>query len=93
MHPAADDLALFYADGDPVFRADGSQFRAYFNVTDAQAFEGVKVGEYALQHPTAVGLARGETLTLPTQGLTLRVADVNRIGDGLESLAELVSQG
>lgn len=93
MFATPSDLAMLYADGVLVRRADASEFRGYLDVADIEPIEGVKVGDYALQHPTAVGLVRGETLTFPDQALTLRVLDVNRIGDGLESRADLVQVG
>jgi hypothetical protein len=87
------DMALFYVDADLARRSDASEFRGHLNVADIEPLDGVKVGDYTLQHPTAVGLARGETLVFPAQDLTLRVLDVNRIGDGAESRADLVLVG
>lgn len=89
----ADDLNLLYADGALVRRADGREFCGFLDVADIEPIEGVKVGDYTLQHATAHALQRNEVLTFPGQGLTLRVLDVNRIGDGAESRADLVLLG
>jgi hypothetical protein len=81
------DLDLFYADAELVTRAGGS-FKGFLSATDITAFESPQVGDYTLQYPSSVTLARSELVSI--NGTPYRVAEhPRRIGDGRELMVGL----
>ena len=74
-----------------VYPASGAPFAAEFNAADVDAFDGAaQAGDYTLNYQTSdASLAVGAVVTIRSVPYTV-AAPPRRIGDGLESVAQLV---
>lgn len=87
----ADDIELFYADGDLVTPEGGTAFWGFFAVRDVEAFDAPVMGDYQLQYPAARSLSKGSLLDIG--GVQYRVAEQpKRIGDGGDMVVGLFEE-